>query len=129
MADREIQNLHSKSSKLCLLSVKRTCFENLKEKRKWFFDYSTTLSILWRTILQVRHKTNNLHIPHKLIVSFLSWLCETCFTSRHSGNSGPGKRKINGQSWFLLLDRPGYFSFPAVKYFPIFGAKLAVVSV
>ena len=61
MADREIQNLHTKkktnkqkkqnkkdkkkkkqpldktqSSKFCLLGVKRTPFQNLKKKRKWF---------------------------------------------------------------------------------------------
>ena len=33
----------TQSSKLCQLSVKRTRFQNLKEKRKWFFDHSGTL--------------------------------------------------------------------------------------
>jgi len=50
MADHEIQNLHSKqplnktqSSKFCKLDVKQTCFQNLKEYRKWFFDHCGTL--------------------------------------------------------------------------------------
>ena len=30
------------SSKLCQLGVKRTRFQNLKEKKKLFFDHSTT---------------------------------------------------------------------------------------
>jgi len=50
MADHEIQNLHSKqplnktqSSKLCKLGVKKTCFQNLKENRNWFFGHCGTL--------------------------------------------------------------------------------------
>ena len=33
----------TQSSKFCQLGVKRTRFQNLKEKRKWFFYHSTTL--------------------------------------------------------------------------------------
>ena len=32
------------SSKFCLLDVKRIRFQNRKEKRKWFFDHSTTIT-------------------------------------------------------------------------------------
>ena len=78
------------------------------------------LNMWWRMILHVWHKTNNQYVPHKLTVSFVSWLCETCFTSRRSGNSGPGKRKINGQSWFTFLD---IFLF---QQFPFFVLKLSV---
>ena len=41
------QNKQDKSpgSKLCQLGVKWTRFQNLKEKRKWFFDHSTTLRV------------------------------------------------------------------------------------
>ena len=34
----------TQSSKPRQLNVEQTCFQNLKEKRKWFFDHSTTLS-------------------------------------------------------------------------------------
>ena len=45
----------TQSSKLCQLGVKRTRFQNMKEKRKWFFDHSTTwiFSLLQKQTLNV----------------------------------------------------------------------------
>ena len=37
----------NQSSKFCQSGVKQTHFQNLKEKRKWFFDHRGTLN-LWR---------------------------------------------------------------------------------
>ena len=103
-----------KKSRFCL--KRRSAFgTGVLLKRKKYFGVIGTLTIWWIMILHVWHKTNNQHVPHKLIVSSLSWLCGTRVTSRRSGNSGPRKRKT-----------PGYFFFSAVKYFPIFVPKLSV---
>ena len=59
------------SSKFCQLGVKRTRFQNLKKKRKWFFDHSTTLKIH-----KVRIQDKPSFVPQvivKFLISFLVW--------------------------------------------------------
>ena len=59
----------TQSSELCQLGVKRTRFQNRKEKRKWFFDHITTFNF-HRIGLGLQHVCRYTVLGHQ---KWLSW--------------------------------------------------------